>query len=378
MGTRQESRQRRSTKRRSLLPHIECVGLQALPTEMLVAIASFLHPESRAALALACRRTLSALGHQSLHLQGDPRFRLLQLVERDGIFPSDILCPWCRVFHDPLLSFGRYIRFRGGAKPDRPCVTSPAEGSMVFHLFSSPFAGDAIHANTVAAVMRSHRHGSSAHGPNLLSATHRWPVPGVPVPMSRASCVIARGHCIFKTELFLLTPKSPSGSLNGLGQLHALLYRRRACRHVTWTCAFPSLSSSPGTRTAPAGQWCQRKHARPCDRGLATADPKCEEPYCSGGPAHCHECYTDCAFHVRELPRDQGRVLVLTTWKDLGAGESADDPRWMSHTLQGRPSQQRVGTRDPIWTAVEGPAKTGGPAVYGPELDAEVIEAFSR
>lgn len=48
------------------------------------------------------------------------------------------------------------------------------------------------------------------------------------------------------------------------------------------------------------------------------------------GPVRrCTGCYTDYAIGITDLTQAETyqRMFVVTTWKDLGSGESLDDPR---------------------------------------------------
>lgn len=55
----------------------------------------------------------------------------------------------------------------------------------------------------------------------------------------------------------------------------------------------------------------------------------------------CPACYTDYAFNGQIPSEDtEQRVLIFTCWKNLGTGDSRDDPVWKSHIVDSHPTAQ--------------------------------------
>ncbi|KAK0718750.1 hypothetical protein B0T21DRAFT_414791 [Apiosordaria backusii] len=73
--------------------------LEQLPKELLLEINDCLEPWEWAALALTSRTMLSKIGSNALRLPKKSLYNLLVLLEKQGIYLSDILCPMCVRFH---------------------------------------------------------------------------------------------------------------------------------------------------------------------------------------------------------------------------------------------------------------------------------------
>jgi len=102
---------------------------------------------------------------------------------------------------------------------------------------------------------------------------------------------------------------------------------RDCCRHDTWERYFalwddPELSWWQTGSGGHESNLCRRRrcvkvHVGDGEIGRVTA---------------CMRCYTDHSAGFVKAPGDQGGwVAVLTTWKDLGTGESLDSLEWQSH-----------------------------------------------
>ncbi|KJZ75828.1 hypothetical protein HIM_04652 [Hirsutella minnesotensis 3608] len=316
--------------------------LEMLPAEVLVIIAYNVAPVDRACLALSCRTTLWKVGHAALRLGKQSQFELLHRLERNGASKGHILCPGCKVFHPPSLS--RVVSawsFENGIGT-RPCwedyynaagaMTIGSQRTMKYLSTNLPYH---VHFNIVSAIMRSHRHGWDVHTTNVLKASHRRQgTSGYPKLYQRFSCKIIAGRLVLKSEKLILPCK---GYHNIKDRTNITKYAEflnswplnRCCNHRYWRTGYCSIFS-------------------PCLRILRTICIRCQAWDSSASNTleisqrtqymsriyGCAYCYTDYALALLDLPDEAGQVIVMTTWKDLGYGQSLDDPRWRSHHVQ--------------------------------------------
>lgn len=308
--------------------------LETLPVELLFIIAAFLSLADQVALALVSKTGFYRFGPavSKLKEKKEERLDFLTVLERDGVRNADILCSACVRFHPPRLSavHGWYFQNMQGM---RPCGErfDLRPWPSTFRLIS-PNLPSHLHFNTIAAVMRSHRHGWTVHPVHTLAASHRTHHrTGYPKLNCYVSCKIVDGRLIVKTQKLML----PCASWEDLQEARPAVLRflqdecllRHCCGHIWWIGHYRFVFDEKAD-LHPAHIWIHHRiwAARPLHpEGY---DPRLAYLYRVYG---CKVCYTDFALGVVDLPDTRRRLIVLTTWKDLGSGESPSDVRWASH-----------------------------------------------
>ncbi|KND88253.1 hypothetical protein TOPH_07053 [Tolypocladium ophioglossoides CBS 100239] len=296
-------------------------SLERLAAELVLEIAAHMSPADQASLALVSRTGLRKLGRASLQLQGASRLDFLVRLERDGARPADALCPQCRVLHPPHLSLPPAWYSDYGAAI-RPCAQSSSAGSAALlkkSQIASAFLPLQLHFNMVAGVMRCHRHGWSTYSAETLSSSSRYKYfdkSRYPKLVSTTQCRIVNGHLVAKTEKLIFLCKGSAGLQDAASKVVQLLERewalRHCCGHQRWAQRYYSTLLSCRDRI-----W----SSRPISEALSFLH--LDRHRVKG----CGLCYTDCALSAYDLPDDRGRVITLTTWKDLGSGYSINDRR---------------------------------------------------
>ncbi|KJZ80044.1 hypothetical protein HIM_00758 [Hirsutella minnesotensis 3608] len=322
--------------------------LDALPTELVVAIADYLAPQDRASWALSCKSGLRSLGTGALQIQEPLRMELLQRLERDGASKGNILCLACKTFHSPdrSLLIGAWFWdlmgtwFWEGGLAMRPCAEPLSlQKDHSYKLsslqFVTPNLPPRLHFNTISAIMRSHRHHWDSHVAESLNASSQCRNSSehmYPRMHQHMQCRIANGRLIMETEKRILPYKGLEGFdagclANLLEYLQGTHMRDWICAHMTWSTSYPSVFTRPlaTTHSWRSHIWMSRELSRSAERAIHRE---------IGHVQGCTYCYTDFAIQVGDMPDRGGRVIYLRTWKDLGGGESLSDLRWRSHLFQ--------------------------------------------
>lgn len=340
-----------------------CFQLEALPNELIFMIATFLPPESRAALALTSHHLKALLGPRALRFDrtGDSdrdahndryaRWNFLRALERDGLDDSRVACPDCLMLH----------------LPDRACSRPRQEGCFPGN--TSMHLPICFHHNRVSAFAR--QSSRCQQDPeactrllnNLGMASTTW---ALHHPHFRTvHHVVSRfvnGNLLVRSQLAiapLITGRMTPDSYLALSEALSTDNSLRPCQHHTWQALLASMAWTV-TRTA------QEQHAsnpNPATSG-GDADPpeppqnrnqnrnwkkyQCRDHYWffafgrfeslglmlffpSASPfnpsapeiSSCPHCATDFFITVREIPGVRGRVILATTWKDLGGPRSS-------------------------------------------------------
>lgn len=133
--------------------------IEKLPPELLLQINKSLESYARAALALTSRTMLAEISPHCLRLSGKDLYNLLALVEKQGIYPDDILWPTCVKFHSSisptahaLRACGKDIFKPGWTRGSAELPNQPRLAPSIIKLrcvVTIPF-------NLASAVMRSH------------------------------------------------------------------------------------------------------------------------------------------------------------------------------------------------------------------------------
>ncbi|KAK7402642.1 hypothetical protein QQX98_011622 [Neonectria punicea] len=319
--------------------------IQNIPAETLVEIATILSPVDRASFALAYRHTHGIIG-RALRLDGANQYQLLSRLEGDGVLLTDILCSICRKFHPP-----RRNRAWTAQEGLRDCVKGGAR--EVLQNSDSPFLPEEVYFDLVAAILRCHRFNSKQYDVNLLGSRRLYGRGNAKIGAVVSAKVFDR-HLLLKTEMFLFAGTNRASALENISQLESLLHGHRhlgnICRHNRWaniwTWMFPPhprrvQSTNPATssvvQTADLPeqdlQTCLWTHERTC---WTRCDASSRLETNMTGIWSCMGCLTDykiSTLHVENAhPKaERTKILVFTSWKDLGSGESVYDPQWNGH-----------------------------------------------
>ncbi|KAF4974022.1 hypothetical protein FZEAL_9042 [Fusarium zealandicum] len=317
-------------------------GIETLPRELIIEIADYLSPCRRASLAITSRRIHHFIG-RALRLSPADRHSFLYALENDGVWISEILCQFCNKFHLP-----RQNRLWTMEKGSRPCISDGNPQIIAWsHPPSLPVTWD-----MVAAITRCQRHGSTQYSVDCLQRNRTFKNGDTRIEVN-TSARVSRGHLILKTETIL----DPGGghdygrTIENVPKLRHLIEKRpklaRICGHAKWTDAYllmfdtdakmdgptppdqwPSFSRVPGDidLSGRVLQECLWNHERMCW-------PRCDAasrlgPYL-GSLWACGRCSTD--YKVSTRHRTGGKVLVFTSWKDLGTGKDILRQPWVEH-----------------------------------------------
>jgi len=287
--------------------------LETLPAEMLLHIASYVPPATRAALALVSRTILFKISSDSLELQEGDRYELLLTLERDGRYMTEILCLECRIFHRP--------RFFGWeADPGLNCkVEELACMSRSHHLPQQ------VTFNRVVAITRCHRHNSTLYLPNRLESSHEFSLGQAKINYF-IRCKFARGALFMKTVKVLMPSKDRAPpSVNDVAELVRLLQSNRplgdCCRHMDWLTVEPRIFPSDKREYE-----CIWGHFGDCPKGSC---PRIRSDISQIG--RCRHCVTEIVASAHKVCVTNAGVVVLTSWKNLGGGENLGDRWWKGH-----------------------------------------------
>jgi hypothetical protein len=342
-------------------PQDEVSSLETIPVEIFQCIAADLSAIDRASLAIVSRSLLAKLGKATLQLQRQSRLELLVRLERDGVCISYILCPECKVFHRPHQALWHVAlrTYRKKPRGMRPCAIAGFAEDEARCRTRSVFLPPEIHFNMVAAVMRSHRHKSGRYNTQSLSSTRHYSKVGYPKINCDTKCAIVDGRLIVKTETRFLPCKGMDGVLDAAANVWEYLDMwglQNCCPHWNWDRWLGKETYIAG-RIWTCGIWCLKNGSCVVDRIF--------------GVGGCRCCYTDFSFGVADLPDNQGRVLVLTSWKDVGKGEDIEDRKWKSHSFESsfQGAILRRQTGDIFFAFEQPPGLSGDCKVYTPTSD---------
>ncbi|KAK7431799.1 hypothetical protein QQZ08_001740 [Neonectria magnoliae] len=365
--------------------------IQDIPAETLVEIATILSPVDRASFALACQHTHGIIG-RALRLDHETQYQLLNRLEGDGVLLTDILCSICRTFHPP-----RRNRAWTAQEGLRDCVKGGAR--EVLQRSDSPFLPEEVYFDLVAAILRCHRLKSKQYDVNLLGSRRLY---GRGNAKARAvvSAKVFDRHLFLKTEIFLFAGTNRASALKNISRLESLLHRHHQlgniCGHTRWaniwTWMFPphrrrDRSPNPATpsvvQTADLPErdlrTCLWTHERTC---WTRCDASSRLETNMTGIWSCRHCATDykiSTLHLENARPETARtkILVLTSWKDLGNGGSVYDAQWQNHLEDAAGRHHTFALSRRYWSPLdcfENGRKGVLTVPYNPRLGSEAIE----
>ncbi|KXH27189.1 hypothetical protein CSIM01_12058 [Colletotrichum simmondsii] len=332
--------------------------LDILPAEILLQIQRLLPDESQAIFPLLNHKIRNKIGHQPMALDKEAQHRLLKLLEYDGVYakPLYIACKDCGTFHSPLSSVPpkpghhRAVVDSHSSNP-RPCaapkVSLPEDHLYIGANMWSNFLPWKLRFNMVAGLLRSHRlrpSGSVAKTKPISKDFYRTPNFWI---QRLTECRIISGSLYLKTrDIVQLKRDMRHAKLRGefLGKDDRFWYLSGCCphNHRTWTAgdlkevlntsSHHDVSLESTTNTAEGSIW---EYGQKPPRVIAENNGKIFS---------CKRCWMDYSFEFWTNPSSKARMVILTSWKNLGKGATDNDPRWRSHLQRswGRPTRSRL------------------------------------
>ncbi|RBR15751.1 hypothetical protein FVER53590_25929 [Fusarium verticillioides] len=195
------------------------IGLKTLPTELVVKIATALHPIDRASLAFTSSWLHRIIGN-ALKLNQFDRSEFLRRLELDGMWLSEIFCEACQKFHEP-----RKSRKFTPIEARRACIKhgDPKLEEKSF----SPYLED-INFDIVAALSRFNRFRHKftaqsdfaaqwAHLEDMVVCTTHYDYPENPhVRVEQSIYYSEEDHIQIKSQRTLFTGRSTGRDLLGI------------------------------------------------------------------------------------------------------------------------------------------------------------------
>ncbi|KAF6812107.1 hypothetical protein CPLU01_14975 [Colletotrichum plurivorum] len=305
--------------------------IELLPTEMILQIAENLEPWEVAAFALSSKRILYNLGTAAVKVRPKDRYAFFQLLERDLRHIPQILCAYCSYFHAPEESL---------MSKRHCCVLAPTYGRGIWNL-TSPLLPTWLHWNMVKAVMQSHREGTGYHTVEDLKSTKTFSDDGTRVHYT-ARYLISNGKLILRTALALLPCKGGAREQTAFAPELANILRKNkleaSCGHVLWTERYPRVFSPQPEPGTPSSAHPLSINYRPCIWNTRRKKPL--KTFHAADMKQCRRCHTSYTLMIKDLEDGGGRMVCLVSYKDLGKGESRDEPEWNSHMWHNTKTKQ--------------------------------------
>jgi len=347
-----------------------------LPLDLIPYIVTLMPKESAAALAVTSKQMYSIIGPRVLRrLNPAEKWRLMLLLERD----ADLMmaCGQCNMLHAPIMTPAPYQwnSCSGGAQCVRETTTDRS------HL---PKGITPVLCRLLAKrYLRQQSYGDIL---SMAAKSFFLTLPDFKV-FNTMALRIVNGNLLLRNQIFMAPMAKGTKTASGRAAyaLDKLICKRstglgdfRCCQHLGWNDAGLQIADSPYSRydddyDAPKqlfehiegfatghqeehhqdSFWGGEKHPSMC-YGRDTVDEKvfndalspslrcallhaqpcmtCEAVGTVNLVNSCSECYTDFCASAQDV-EGIGRVMVLTTWKDLGGVMKSDNgpDKWWSH-----------------------------------------------
>ncbi|KAF5549098.1 hypothetical protein FMEXI_4440 [Fusarium mexicanum] len=241
------------------------IGLETLPIELVIKIATALHPVDRASLAFTSSWLHSIIGN-ALKLNQFDRAEFLRRLELDGMWLSEIFCEICQKFHEPPKS-----RNFTPKEARRACIhyEDPKLEKQSF----SPFLSKEIHFDIMAALSRLSRFRHKSTYQSDFAANLEDMIEFITLYVNDEEDPHIRrkeniyyseeDHILIKSERTLFpgrsTGREVSGILEGACSLGWILHDcpelSTVCEHVDWSDLYPFLFRPDDEFKWRRGQW---------------------------------------------------------------------------------------------------------------------------
>ncbi|KAM0807857.1 hypothetical protein AB5N19_08198 [Seiridium cardinale] len=377
-GGKRKYRRRKNLFTRALHPTSK---IERLPTETLLQIQNNLQAADRLCLAMSSRMMLLKLGLTKREdLSSKQKKLFARRLEQDMVvIPRLVACTWCLKLHRPFLSIQSESVRRSQEKPQLPCTTARPHSYTSFH--------KRLHFNLVSYIMGRHRNGLDS-GELLRQVQHT----------RTTQCIIWKNEFYLqKTEksriidgLFFTKAQTvvfpACGSWDNCKLIDSLIHllkitEDKICPHRGWKNdirrnlipRWDEDGKKKGNFARQAGGTfgypqigaelrCLLVHGRTCDYHCQGGSIEKREIGC---PGSCSLCYTDFSLNVINIPGPSARLLVLTTWKNLGICEKRCEEQWQSFE---KPRRDEAGNPPRAYRAT---MRQGRQAIFRPYEEAD-------
>ncbi len=338
--------------------------LQVLPEELLYYLVAFLPADTRACLALTSRAWFRrCCGADCLKLSGKPLREFSQTLERDMLDVG--YCRGCHKLHHQSYLID-------GINPARnhwyKCSARMQGAKNLPPL---------LRHDLLRLIMRQHNQSHDVNGLLRKLGTNSTQSGLQSVELSTFKVIEGRLH-VRTTGVVLPFKKAWNLPVDPLTPLARPVHAIPLCKHKHWIVEYPVTSyildrpfwlkhrTNDPSHELTLFRIMDTKAIRPI---YGTEDVKC-----------CHLCFTDYSMAVIDT-KSLGRVVALTTWKDVGDGASIWDPRWAANFTKYHRRERAMKRADlpGIYMKFEKVHTQDGQLLYNPVLDeSELSEALSR
>ncbi|KFY93002.1 hypothetical protein V498_04619 [Pseudogymnoascus sp. VKM F-4517 (FW-2822)] len=297
---------------------LESSILSKLPPELLTLIATFLPAASAASFALCCTPLYTLLAILYLKCKhGHHHFKMsefLSLVERD--LKDFIACYHCAKLHT--------------IKPDKKHIKRASRCDSSVCSLMSRYIG--YHFSYIVFQMAMKRHRQDADTRSLLRLLQSYEINAAGDMQSTSSTRIINGQLIARRRCILIVHRGNEGPFSKNWGVYI-------CPHFGIICGRVILLENSkvgyrmfykvGGEDVEAGPG-----ATKCDCG-AHVEKDNVSTTCSG-LVQCDYCATE--FRIDSMAvgrRKEGWAFIITWWKNLGKGQSVEDPLWSAHVTEG-------------------------------------------
>jgi hypothetical protein len=312
--------------------------LGCLPAELILNIANHLSAPCKAALALVSRDMLRKQGTRVLSLSGEAKYMLLELLDRDGMYPSYFLCSYCKTFHHPLLPKDIVeLDDHGANVTARKSAVGPACDRRLNKTYSN------ISFGMVASVLRSARLGNDIYPLAALSTHRAYRLPENPwaVVTRITAARVHKGRLLVKTKIVYYSATTHEHARRTTDALERVAHEfpglASACAHTEFSAVCGDFLHE-GVWKSGKQYRCLWSHPTDCLYGGECGWPPRNRAK-SRPHRGCGKCLTDLDYARIDVPvqwvEENHRVVVMASWQDLGDGRSTDGRSWASHIDEG-------------------------------------------
>ena len=397
-----------SKPNRSQVGNCPATKLHDLPENVVQRIAAYLRPEERVLFALVNKTIYNILKADAkiFDLEPNDKYSMLLYLSKDKSPRrlTMVLCHWCRKFHSPVPTLEWSLQWATPSSP--PNYTDASRACEMASKSGTPTLPWLLHYNMVKSAMLRHANYPGSvppPRPSHMDSESTIDRNGIKILIRHRYHVSLDGKSLLlKTErlIHLVNRQNESAVMDSIAKLTALMYQNRAtawevghiCPHEWWIANYPETFEDREARKKcqEANDETPQSRAR---RWSAKPDTNL-----NGSPGrkfertdvdHCPYCHTyhnvsfvpifrtvtasstnaRAPFRREAAFSHHGNVCVLTTWKNLGSGQSPNDVHWLTHVLPAKEVFERPLL--PRWSAekvalrhIERPGKTLARVAY--------------
>ncbi|KAF5598229.1 hypothetical protein FPCIR_3251 [Fusarium pseudocircinatum] len=234
--------------------------LQSLSTELLTEIVTLLAPIDRASVAFTSR-WLHNLFRNATKLNGFDKWRFLNRLEKSYMWPDEILCDICRIFHEPRKSLTGFTEKEGR----RTCLLNGA--AHLQRSSVSPYLSREVHFDAMVAIARSNRLNPDALLLGEPSVQFVEPFSNddgkLIIRLQQTVHFSPQKNILLKSQRILFPGKNTGRAMDkviqGVEALHQAFQQSEElgsiCGHAKWTDMYPFITRPDEEFEWPIGQW---------------------------------------------------------------------------------------------------------------------------